>query len=40
MRRLTDLDTPKKNEVSTAIDKWEEYFLDLKEHEIQFQVCV
>jgi len=40
MSHLTDLDIPKKTEVETAIKKWEEYFLNLKEHEVQFRVCV
>jgi hypothetical protein len=39
-RHLTDLDIPKKNEVATAIKKWEEYSFNIKEHELQFQVCV
>jgi hypothetical protein len=40
MRHLTDLDIPKKTEVATAIKKWEEYFFNLKEHELMFRVCV
>ena len=40
MRHLTDLDIPKKNEVSAAIKKWEEYLSNLIEHELQFRVCV
>lgn len=39
MSHPTDLDSPKKNEVSTAIKKWQEYFYNLKEHELKFQVC-
>jgi hypothetical protein len=40
MRHLTDLDIPKKTEVATAIEKWQEYWFNLIEHEVEFRVCV
>lgn len=40
MGHLTDLDIQKKTKVATAIEKWDEYSFKLKEHEVQFQVCV
>jgi len=40
MGHLTDLDIPKKTEVAAAIEKWDEYSFKLKEHEVQFRVCV
>jgi hypothetical protein len=40
MRYLTDLDIPKKIELTTAIKNWEEYCSSISEHDAQLRVCV
>jgi len=40
MRHLKDMDILKKCDVTGAIKKWNKYFSDLNDHDIQMHVCV